>query len=79
MVIVRAKRTAHFHFVDPADDERHVFGSRDKDNRESLADRGEWSMFELGREHAFAMRGAKGAMISFNFNAPSIAIAKVAP
>ena len=75
MVIVRAQRTAHFHFAaDPADDERHIVRSRTEDDRESLVHRGEWSVFELGREHAFAMRGAKGAMISFNFNAPSKAI-----
>ncbi len=48
-------RAAYFDLVDAADDERHIVRSRDKDDRESLADRGERSMLELGREHPFAM------------------------
>ncbi len=47
---------ADFHFVDATDDERHIVWSRHKDNWEALAHCGERTVFELGREHTFAMR-----------------------
>jgi len=52
---------AYLDFVDPADDERHIVRSRDEDDPESLADRGERTVFELRREHPFTV-GVRGLL-----------------
>ena len=39
---------AHFDFVNAADNQGYIIRSRDEDDREALADRGERTVFELG-------------------------------